>query len=83
MSQDITLVSSSKTQIADPLASASDQNMASKRKYGPESSDFGMAVTAQAVAFASEALIACENQLNTMDSGAGDSDCGSTLGRVA
>ena len=83
MSRDITTMRSSKEQIVDPLASTSDRNMTSKRKYGPESSDFGKAVTAKAVEFACEALISCENQLNTMDSGAGDSDCGSTLRRGA
>ena len=28
-------------------------------------------------------MIGCEDQLNTMDSGSGDSDCGSTLRRGA
>ena len=56
VTRDITTMRSSKEQIDDPLASASDLNMESKRKYGPESSDFGKAVTAKAVEFACEGL---------------------------
>ena len=37
----------------------------------------------KAVTFACEAVMSCEDQLNIMDSGSGDSDCGSTLKRGA
>ena len=37
----------------------------------------------KSVDFACEALISCEAMLNTMDSGSGDGDCGSTLRRGA
>ena len=56
VSRDITAMRSSKQQIADPLAIASDQNLAFKRKCGPESSDFGKAVTIKAVEFACEGI---------------------------
>ena len=69
-----------KKQIEDPLANAGS---VSSRKNGPMLSRVGESIVAKAIEFACEALISCENQLNTMDSGSGDSDCGSTLRRGA
>lgn len=40
-------------------------------------------MTQKAVEFSCEALKSCEDQLNKMDSGAGDGDCGTTLKRGA
>lgn len=64
--------------LPDPLA-----GLKGSEKEGPESSEFGREALIKAVSFACEALVSCEGQLNTMDSGAGDSDCGSTLKRGA
>ena len=58
-------------------------NLKSKTSEGPETDKFGREALSKAVTFACEALISCEDQLNTMDSGSGDSDCGSTLKRGA
>ena len=80
VSPNITDMRATKKQIEDPLANAGS---ASGRKNGPKLSSVGESVVAKAIEFACEALISCENQLNTMDSGSGDSDCGSTLRRGA
>ena len=48
-----------------------------------ELSDFGLILADQAISFACEALISCERQLNQLDTGSGDGDCGSTLKRGA
>ncbi len=50
---------------------------------GPEANKFAKEALLKAVTFACEAVISCEDQLNLMDSGSGDSDCGSTLKRGA
>jgi dihydroxyacetone kinase len=83
VSRNITEMRSKKKQIDDPLEKSSGVNISAKRNRGPNLSAFGAAITMKSVEFACEALISCENQLNTMDSGSGDSDCGSTLRRGA
>ncbi len=54
-----------------------------KESRGPKMDKFGQETMIKAVTFACEAVMSCEDQLNTMDSGSGDSDCGSTLKRGA
>ena len=83
ISRNITEMRSTKKQIDDPLEKSSGMNIFANRNKGPNLSDIGAAITMKSVEFACEALISCENQLNTMDSGSGDSDCGSTLRRGA
>ena len=83
VSRNITSMRTKKQQVDDPLAVADGSNLSAKRKTGPKLSDFATAITIKSVEFACEALISCENMLNTMDSGSGDSDCGSTLRRGA
>ena len=68
-----------KPAIPDPLEALTT----AKRALGPKNGETARKATAKAVDFACEALISCEGQLNIMDSGAGDSDCGSTLKRGA
>merc|ERR1712223_115360 len=67
-----------RTKLPDPIL-----NLKSKTSEGPETDKFGREALSKAVTFACEALISCEDQLNTMDSGSGDSDCESTLKRGA
>jgi len=67
-----------KPKVADPL-----KRTEKRRGGGPANSDQAKMATAKSVDFACEALISCEQMLNTMDSGAGDGDCGSTLRRGA
>ena len=84
VSQNITSMRANKKKIDDPLVnSESGSSPLSSRKTGPKLSGNAESVVAKAIDFACEALISCENQLNTMDSGSGDSDCGSTLRRGA
>ena len=64
--------------LPDPCAALSDEEV-----KGPEVGKFGHEALLKAVTFACEAIMSCEDQLNTMDSGSGDSDCGSTLKRGA
>ena len=62
----------------DPLANVQEAIV-----QGPEVGKFGREALLKAVTFACEAVMSCEDQLNTMDSGSGDSDCGTTLKRGA
>merc|ERR1712062_868635 len=62
----------------DPLT-----NLQESIVQGPEVGKFGRESLLKAVTFACEAVMSCEDQLNTMDSGSGDSDCGTTLKRGA
>ena len=64
--------------LPDPILDIKD-----KTAQGPETDKFGREALLKAVTFACEAVMSCEDQLNTMDSGSGDSDCGSTLKRGA
>ena len=80
VSQNITSMRTTKKKIDDPLVNTESGSI---RNSGPKLSSNGEGITMKAVEFACEALISCENQLNTMDSGSGDSDCGSTLRRGA
>ena len=66
------------SKLPDPCASIPENEV-----KGPEVSKFGHEGLLKAVTFACEAVMSCEDQLNTMDSGSGDSDCGSTLKRGA
>ena len=70
-----------KIPVDDPLTNVGGSNDITSRNTGPKLSAIGKTVAMKAVAFACDALISCEHQLNTMDSGSGDSDCGSTLRR--
>ena len=67
--QTISTVVPDKARVSDPLKRAD----ISKRRLatGPKSTEMGRKATAKAVDFACEALISCEQMLNTMDSGAG------------
>jgi len=67
-----------RAKVSDPTA-----NLQEKISGGPQIDKQGQEAILKAVTFACEALIGCEDQLNTMDSGSGDSDCGSTLRRGA
>ena len=67
--------------LPDPCAAINTETGSVNK--GPEVGKFGHEATLKAVTFACEAIISCEDQLNTMDSGSGDSDCGSTLKRGA
>ena len=58
-----------KPKAADPLKRTSEK----RRGGGPANSDQAKMATAKSVDFACEALISCEQMLNTMDSGAGES----------
>ena len=62
----------------DPLTNVQESIV-----QGPEVGKFGRESLLKAVTFACEAVMSCEDQLNTMDSGSGDSDCGTTLKRGA
>ena len=64
--------------LADPILDIKNTS-----SQGPESDKFGHEALLKAVTFACEAIMSCEEQLNIMDSGSGDSDCGSTLKRGA
>ena len=57
-----------KAKVADPLKRTSEE----RRGGGPANSDQAKMATAKSVDFACEALISCEQMLNTMDSGAGE-----------
>jgi len=67
-----------RSKLADPILDIKDSNA-----QGPKSDKFGHEALLKAVTFACEAIMSCEEQLNIMDSGSGDSDCGSTLKRGA
>lgn len=69
---------STRTKLPDLTASLKNDE-----KRGPESGKFGREALLKSVTFACEAVMSCEDQLNTMDSGSGDSDCGTTLKRGA
>jgi len=71
-----------KAKVSDPLKKAG-VTYAAKRSLGPRNTEGGSKACAKSVDFACEALISCEAMLNTMDSGSGDGDCGSTLRRGA
>lgn len=66
--------------LPDPTAQIKTADMTEK---GPQADKFSREALLKAVTFACEAVMSCEDQLNTMDSGSGDSDCGSTLKRGA
>ena len=83
VSRNITSMRSIKISVEDPLIKLGGSSDIRSRNTGPKLSEVGKAVIMKAVEFACEALISCEHQLNTMDSGSGDSDCGSTLRRGA
>ena len=67
-----------RSKLPDPL-----KNIQESIVQGPEVGKFGREALLKAVTFACEAVMSCEEQLNTMDSGSGDSDCGTTLKRGA
>lgn len=50
---------------------------------GQAFSSLGLSISERAIEFACEAIKSFENVLNTMDTGSGDGDCGSTLRRGA
>lgn len=67
-----------RAKLPDPMLKIKDIGVS-----GPEADKFGKEALSKAVIFACEAIMSCEDQLNTMDSGSGDSDCGTTLKRGA
>jgi len=71
-----------RARVSDPLKKGG-VNYSAKRSQGPRNTEGGSKTCAKSVDFACEALISCEAMLNTMDSGSGDGDCGSTLRRGA
>jgi dihydroxyacetone kinase len=66
--------------VPDPLTM---EKYIRQKKIGPESEAELRALVIRAANFVCEALIDSENELNMLDTGSGDADCGSTLGRGA